>query len=268
MEKKRKFLRCYLLLGLAAGFSSTMFGIGGGLIMVPGLTLLFGFGIKEAVGTSLAGIIPISAVGLATEALMYGENIFLGTALCITCGSLAGVQAGAAIVRRIKERHLRTLFALFLLAAAVKMSGILDLGWQGRGFSFREDGLFYPLAAVGAGLLAGTCAVLFGVGGGIVVVPMLTFFFEGFSEFHPARATSLAVILPTSLVGALLHRKMQNVRWSAVKSIMPMALAGAVSGVLVANVTEAGYLKKFFAVVLILCGVRLLGRGSARSTPP
>ena len=109
----------YLLLGLLAGLASGCFGIGGGVIIVPALSLWFGVPYQVAVGTSLALIIPISLAGSMAHARLGGVDwrIF---AFCAVAG-MVGAVLGSLLIQKIPEIYARRTFALFLLYSAWKL---------------------------------------------------------------------------------------------------------------------------------------------------
>jgi uncharacterized protein len=106
--------------GGLAGVLAGMFGVGGGLIMVPAQTLLFGVTIHRAIGTSLFVIVLTGTVAL-TSHVVFGTPISFDAGAWIVTGGLVGAPLGAKIATRLPERPLRLLFALFLLALAVGM---------------------------------------------------------------------------------------------------------------------------------------------------
>jgi uncharacterized membrane protein YfcA len=100
----------------AAGAFSGLFGVGGGTIIVPLLVLWFGYGQREATGTSLAAIIVIGVLAAGGHAI-YG-NVDLGKGLLISIPAVAGVVAGTALQQRISERAVAGAFVVLLLASA------------------------------------------------------------------------------------------------------------------------------------------------------
>jgi uncharacterized membrane protein YfcA len=106
-------------IGLAAGVLSGLFGIGGGIIMVPAMVLFAGLAQRNAAATSLAAIVPIAAIG----ALIFGgaRSVDLAAAAALVVGSLAGVQVGSRLMGRVSEYWLRVAFAVFIAAVAVAM---------------------------------------------------------------------------------------------------------------------------------------------------
>jgi uncharacterized membrane protein YfcA len=109
-----------LSLGLVAGIFAGMFGIGGGLIIVPALIFLFGFKELEAIGTSLAALIP--PVGLLGAAEYYRNGfINVRSAALIAGGIFLGTIIGAKIVIGLPPVLIRRIYAAFLIAVAAKM---------------------------------------------------------------------------------------------------------------------------------------------------
>jgi len=111
----------FVLLGICAGVISGALGLGSGIIMIPTLVLLCGFGQKSAQGMALAVMVPMALVG----ALRYWKNpeIEIDTVIVglIICGALAGVLAGTELASRLPNHILRKVFAAVLVIAAIKM---------------------------------------------------------------------------------------------------------------------------------------------------
>jgi uncharacterized protein len=100
----------------AAGAFSGLFGVGGGVVIVPLLVLWLGYGEKEATGTSLAAIPLIAAVGAVAQGL-HG-NVDVAKGLIVGVPAIAGVLAGTALQQRVPARVVSGTFALLLVASA------------------------------------------------------------------------------------------------------------------------------------------------------
>ena len=109
-----------LALGLAGGVLAGLFGVGGGIVFVPALTLGLGLAQLTAEATSLAAIIPVVAVGSYRQ--HRSGLVDWDSAGIIGLCSLVGVLAGAEIALRLPEHTLRRGFAAFLVLAAVQMA--------------------------------------------------------------------------------------------------------------------------------------------------
>jgi uncharacterized protein len=113
------------------------------------------------------------------------------------------------------------------------------------------------VAAVLLGLCAGALAGMFGVGGGILFVPTLTWL--GLTQLH-AEATSLLAIIPTVLVGVWRQQSYGNVRWRSALVIGLSSVAAAVGGAQVAESLPEHVLRKLFAVLLIAVACQVAWR--------
>jgi uncharacterized membrane protein YfcA len=100
----------------AAGAFSSLFGVGGGTIIVPLLVLWLGYDQREATGTSLAAIWIIAGLAAAVQAA-YG-NVDLGNGLAIGAPAIAGVLVGTAVQQRISERIVAAAFVCLLVGSA------------------------------------------------------------------------------------------------------------------------------------------------------
>lgn len=109
-----------LAIGLAAGVLSGMFGIGGGLIIVPALLFILNMDQFSATGTSLAALIP--PVGLLGAAAYYrGGHINLMYAALIAAGLFVGAYFGARITLSMSPEVIRKIYAVFLIAVAARI---------------------------------------------------------------------------------------------------------------------------------------------------
>ena len=108
-----------VLLGFAAGVLSGMFGVGGGILFVPSLSLIAGLTHLEAQATSLAAVIPVVAVG-AWRQHAYG-NVRWRAALWVGLTSAVGVAAGVVLADALSDDVLRRLFAALLLVVAARL---------------------------------------------------------------------------------------------------------------------------------------------------
>ena len=111
----------YVALGIFAGILSGMLGIGGGVILVPSLVLIMGFGQKSAQGMSLAIMVPMAFVGAIRYLRNDDVNMDMLVVGLIVCGSLAGTMIGTSLEAHIPAHVLRKIFSVVLVIVAVKM---------------------------------------------------------------------------------------------------------------------------------------------------
>jgi len=190
-----------ILLGLLAGYLSGLFGVGGGVIVVPAL-LLLGFDQRIAAGSSVAAILPTSVVGAVGYAISGNIDWLAGLMLAI--GVVIGAQVGTYLLARLPKPVLFWTFIGFLVVVIVSLwivvpqrDDVIDL----------NPGTMAGL--VFAGMVTGILSGLLGVGGGIIAVPVLMFFF-GASDLI-AKGTSLLMMIPGSLSATIGNSRRRNV---------------------------------------------------------
>ena len=120
--------------------------------------------------------------------------------------------------------------------------------------------MIYVLAVV-LGVVAGVLAGMFGVGGGILFVPTLTWL--GLTQLR-AEATSLLAIIPTVIVGVWRHHQYGNVRWKPAAVIGIASIGAAVGGAQVAESLPESTLRKLFAVLLLFTAGQIAWRARKR----
>src|SRR2546429_3040781 len=180
-------------IGLLAGFFSALFGVGGGIVIVPLLISLVAMDAKVATATSLATIIFTSFVGVVSHAAL--GNVEWGYALLVGIPAVAGLLGGLWVKDRVSSRQLTLAFAALLVAV-----GIWLIVKPGERSTVPSLGAAEAIDLVAIGIVAGCLAGLFGVGGGILFVPALALV-VGLPQVH-AEATSLLAIIPVALIGS------------------------------------------------------------------
>jgi uncharacterized membrane protein YfcA len=209
-----------LLVGLAAGFLSGLFGVGGGILLVPGLVMVLGFEQRRAHGTSLAAVLPIAIS--STLGYWIEDKIDWPVAACLVVGALAGAVLGIKLLHALPHRTLAIAFIVLLVATAVRLL-VDNSEATGRPGLSVAGGIALVLIGVVSGILAG----LLGVGGGIIMVPVMVVLFG--IPAAVAKGTSLAVIVPTSIMGTWRNRKKRN---ADLKVAAVVGLAGVASAFL------------------------------------
>lgn len=110
----------YIILGVAAGILSGVFGIGGGIVVIPALVFLFGFSQHLAQGTTLALMVP--PIGLLAAMRYYqAGNVNLSAAALICIGFFVGGFVGANFVQNLPEPLLRKMFGCLLLVSSLHL---------------------------------------------------------------------------------------------------------------------------------------------------
>jgi hypothetical protein len=115
------------------------------------------------------------------------------------------------------------------------------------------------LLAGAIGLVSGVTSGLFGVGGGVVMVPaMVLLLSPPIRDIKQAIGTSLAVIIPTALMGSYKHFTQGNVEWRTVLALVPTAILGGYLGAWLTTLVHADNLKRAFGGFIVVVGLRLL----------
>lgn len=200
-ERTRLSIWVLILLGLMMGYFSGLFGVGGGVVLVPTLMLL-GIDQRIAAGTSTAAILPTAIVGTISYGVT-GHVDWLAAAL-IAVGMIGGAQLGTYLLARLPRGILFWGFLGFLAVVAVSLWLVVPQ----RDAEIGID-VWTGAALVAVGLLTGILSGLMGVGGGIILVPILMFFF-GASDLV-AKGTSLAMMVPGSISGTIGNARRRNV---------------------------------------------------------
>ena len=119
-----------LLIGLVAGILSGIFGIGGGIVIVPALIYLLGFSQHKATGTSLAVLLPPIGIAAVLEYYQH-DNVDLSAALIIAAASILGAWLGSLFASRLSGPMLRLAFGVFVVAMGIYLivGAIKRLGW-------------------------------------------------------------------------------------------------------------------------------------------
>lgn len=242
--------------GLLAGFASGLFGVGGGIVVVPALTLLAGYPPKLATGTSLTAIVPIALAG--TIGYATAGEVDLAVALPVAVGALGGAWLGTRWLRAISGPALQLTFAAIMVVTALRLVTGGDVDGDGRAALTLATVVGLLLLGLASGVLAG----LLGVGGGVIIVPVLTLVFG--LPLVLAKGTSLAVIVPTAIFGTIRNRASGL---TALKPGLAVGLAGVVSAALASQLSlglDPELSAALFAALLLVVAVRLVLQ--ARST--
>lgn len=236
-------------IGLAGGILSGLFGIGGGTIIVPALALWLSMPQKLAVGTSVAAIFPTALVGAISYA--WQGNIDYVAALCLIVGVIAGAQIGTYLLDRLPVAAIRWGFMAFLLLVIVSLWFVVP----DRGANM-ELHLLSGAALVLTGVLVGILSGLLGVGGGVIVVPVMMLFF-GASDLV-AKGTSLLMMVPGTVSGTIGNFKRKNVDLRAAAIIGISACVAVPFGSLLAVWIDPLTSNIIFSLYLLFLLVQML----------
>jgi uncharacterized membrane protein YfcA len=244
----RPFLAA-LLAGFVGGLAGGLFGVGGGIVLVPMLTAFFGLTQHRAHGTSLGAIGATAVAGLVVYG-SHGNVAWIPAAvMCVT--SVLTARVGAALADKTSRRGLMLAFGLFLLVVAARILWKAPVGTTAQPL----QGAGGAVASLALGAVVGLFSGYLGVGGGMIAVPALTLLF-GMTQ-QKAQGTSLALILVTAPFGALEHDRRGNVARNLLPGLAVGALLGSPASSMLAQRLPQVPLARAFAVFLILNAIRI-----------
>jgi uncharacterized membrane protein YfcA len=250
-------LRTPAIVGVLAGFLSGLFGVGGGILIVPGLVLPMRMSQRLAHGTSLAAIVPIAVSGVIGYTV--ADSVDWPAALLVTLGAICGALLGTRVLHMTRQEMLRRVFAAFLLLTAARL--LVDVP---EAIGRDEITMTIALALVTLGLVSGTLAGLLGVGGGIVIVPALVLLF-GVPD-AVAKGTSLLVIIPTAVAGTLSNLRKSNADLPVAAVVGLFGVVSALAASQLSVNLDPTVSSVLFALLLVGFAAHMLLRGgSARA---
>lgn len=237
--------------GLVGGFFAGVFGVGGGLIMVPLLLWWAKLDQRRAHATSLLAITPAAVAGAAAYAI--GGVFAWLPAIFVAIGGIVGAQLGAWLLRKIDVTVLRWGFIAFIIASGVMLAVQLP-----NRDSDLEITLPTALLLTVLGLAMGVSAGLFGIGGGIIVIPVLVVFL-GQSDLV-AKSISLLAMAPGSISGSIAHLRhntasLRDGLWVAVGAVITTPV-----GALVAFALPPRAAALLFGLLMFLIATNLVVR--------
>ena len=258
------WLLAYLLLGALTGVLAGLFGIGGGAVMVPALTVFFAqqgfvpdYLVHLALGTSMAAIVPTSVASLRAH---HQHGAVLWKAVQgLAPGIVLGTFAATFLAAWLSPRPLAIFFCLFMTYVATQM--ILN---RKPAPSRNLPGLV-GLSSVGAGI--GGISALVAIGGGTMTVPFLAWCNV---RLQTAIGTSAAVGLPIALAGSMGYilngwgtvglpsQTLGFVYWPAVLATATASFITAPMGARLAHRLPVATLKKLFAALVIVLALQML----------
>ena len=253
--------------GLTAGLVAGMFGVGGGVLLVPLIALVLKRPQHVAHATSLVAV-SLAAIAGVSRFAVDGAVAPVG-GLLLAAGAISGARLGAAFLPKMSEGRLRRVFALVLIVLALRF---LVVGASGdaavAGDVTPELTAGTMLLHVLGGLAAGVTSSVLGVGGGVIMVPLLVLGF-GYGQ-HIAEGTSLAVIVPTAITGAWSHHRNGYTDVGLGLRLGVSSVLGSLAGASLALSLDPVTLGRLFGALQLVVGTLMLRpprRGDDADTP-
>jgi uncharacterized membrane protein YfcA len=262
-----------ILLSVIAGLIGSIFGLGGGVIIVPVLTILYDMDMKAAAAVSLVAIIAISSTTASSLVRNRVANVRVGLRLEI--GAAAGAVAGAVIALYMQSWVLAVCFAAVLVYSAVYMflrpeRPVAPDPSENNEYVYHDmrtgEDIGYGVRNMRTGTIgfiaAGISSALSGIGGGTIKIPVMNVHMH--MPMKAATATSSFLIGITALSGAAVYLLSgvldAHVQTAAI--VVIGAFAGSLIGLRILPRINASSMRRYFSVLLVfLASVMILNAG-------
>lgn len=261
--------------GLVIGLLTGLFGVGGGFMVVPLLSIAFHVDYRLAIGSSLVFTVGTGAGGLMAHRRL--NNIAVKTMLIITGGAVCGAPLGAMLVEHLSgvlgEKRFTTLMDILFIAMLLVVAALLVHGTKDRPrVSLLQKlplpphihivrgnlhGVSLP-GLVAVGLFIGVLKGMLGVGGGVMLVPLLMVVVG--LPVHQAVGTSLGVVLFSSISGAVKYGLDGYANLWIAMALLVGSAVGVQAGIWLGQKLGGGQIKRYFAILVLLVAASLAAR--------
>ncbi len=263
-----------LFISLFAGFLGALLGLGGGIIVVPALTLFFDVDIRYAVAASLVSIIATSSGAAAGFLKDHLTNLRL--AVILETGTVAGAITGFLISSEIRSSWLYLLFGVFLFFSALMMFRKKHDAHTDTNHPWSEklklastfpnekgEKIFYNVAQVPLGILsmyfAGVLSALLGIGSGIFKVMAMDHVMKLPLKVSSATSNFMIGVTATASAGAYFLRG--DIRPEIVSPVAIGIIIGSWLGAKVMTRMRDTYIRKIFIIVLFIVSIQMFFKG-------
>ena len=246
--------------GLCGGILSGLFGIGGGIVMVPLLGAVLGLDQHKAQGATLAAMLLPTGLPAVLQYYRRGIRSSLPLVGVLVLAFLFGITGGSLVANLIPNPVLRWGYAAFLVFLSVKTFLRKEVvAVDRRAEPFHTDGIWKW--GLPSGFLAGVVSGLTGLGGAVVVIPLLASRYK--MTQHEAQLTSLMMLLPPiGLPGVYIYARAQGgLPWLVIGGVALGFAVGALGGAKIATRMQGTKLKQIYATIVLLMAGLVAFRG-------
>jgi uncharacterized protein len=240
--------------GLSAGALGAMFGIGGGVLLVPVLMLVFGVPLADAVPASLMCVVANSCAAAASYVEKRLADVRL--ALVLEVATVGGAIAGGLMAARVAPSAIALVFGCFALYVGFEMvfgseRAVEDAPvlYQPRNYALGISGSF----------VAGGLSSLLGVGGGPLKVPLMSYGMK--VPFKVATATSNLMVGVTGAASVAMYAWRGHLKLALVAPLVVGVLMGAQMGARMMIAAPTVLLKRLFGILLLAIALHMLLKG-------
>jgi len=231
------------LIGLIGGFFSGLLGLGGGVIMLPLLTFVGGVPLKLATGTSLVHVFIASATGMFSH--HRGRMVDLKVGFILGIAGVIGGFVGSFLSVPLSTRSLEYIYLFVVMLAVILL--FIPQKFDDKNYKKRDSN---KLAGIAIGLGVGSLTGLLGVGGGFIMIPLMTYFLK--IPLRVTIGTSLLIILIISLGTLGAKVEIGHVDLIITLLVISGAVIGALLGAYVSRRTPVKFLRLILLSILVL----------------
>lgn len=248
------------MFGFLIGILASMTGVGGGVFIVPILTFFYGFIVNSATGTSSAAIIFTAIASTVNYAKQ--KRIYYKTGLILVITTAPGAYIGAWFATITEERLLALVFGVFLILVAIRMIiSIVRKRTQKKAQVARTDTELVKSGktiafGVGLGFFGGIASGLLGIGGGTLIVPIMTFALG--MPIHYATATSMFTMIFTSISAVTKYHQSNLINFPVALTLAAGSIIGAQVGAYTSKKISGRNLALIFGIILIVAGANMI----------
>ncbi|MDQ3869077.1 MAG: sulfite exporter TauE/SafE family protein [Thermoproteota archaeon] len=241
------------MVGLGAGTLGSVIGIGGGIIITPALTLM-GFTPVHIASTSLIAVTSTSAS--STIAYYRQKKIDYSTALKMVIFSIPGSIVGAFISNSVSLEFFKLSFSILLMLTGTYILFRNSILKNSNNSNNKPKNSISLLLCYAGTFIAGIISSLFGVGGGIIFVPIMVLIFQ--MTMAKAAPTSQLILFITSLMGTFTHILLSNPDYFNALSLAAGAFIGGQIGAILSNYLRESILQKLLSIFLIATAIKFM----------
>ena len=243
-------------IGIAVGIAGAMLGIGGGVVIVPLLSFVFGCTPQQAIGTSMFVVLLNGLSG--AFGYLRQKKVFLDAAWKFSLATVPGAFLGSYVSEYLKGKLFFLVFGIFFFCFSIHMyrkAGKQPASDEPAVASDVPKNYNWKLG-VATSTIVGFLASILGIGGGVIHVPMMTYLLH--FPVKVAIATSTAILAISAVVGVISHSMLGHIIWSTAVSIGVGASIGAQIGVHIAAKTKSKLLMRATSFLVMATALKFL----------
>ena len=249
-----------VIFGFLIGILASLTGIGGGVFIVPILTLFYAFVVNAATGTSLTTIIFTAIASTINYAKQ--KRIYYKTGLILVITTAPGAYLGAWLATIMEERLLGLIFGVFLILVATRTAiTVARKKTQDKQSPAKTDSEIIHSGktiaiGVGLGFFGGVASGLLGIGGGTLIVPIFAIALG--MPIHYAIATSMFTMIFTSISAVTKYYQSNFINFPVALTLAAGSIIGAQVGAYTSKKLSSRNLTLAFAIILAVAGANML----------